>query len=480
MIITNALVGGALLDIAVDTASGTIARMTPAGAESHRDTVVDAAGSVVIPGLWDAHVHMEQTARALGSVDISHAESKAQALAVIAAALGLLDRGAPLVVMGMRDGIWSEAPLQADLDALSAAPLIVQSFDLHCLWVNSAALQWLQSENIDVSLAVEGVLREAPAFAATAVLDRLSSQAQRDTDANNAMAHALSRGVVGIVDLEMGGAISTWLRRANSADLPLRIDAGVYPHELAEAEAQRYSTGQSLAKRLRVGPAKILTDGSLGTRTAFCHEPYGVPAGTGTLEVSADELDAYFARVAAIGLQPAVHAIGDAAVGLALDAFERAGIGGRLEHAQLVADEDVQRFAGLGVVASVQPRHALDDIGLCATHWPDRQHRAYAFRSLLDAGATLLFGSDAPVAPLDPWQTIAAAVHRAHVDEDPWFPEQQLTLEEAFAASTQSTIAPGQVADLVILADDPWTANAGLAALDVAATIVDGEVMYQA
>ena len=140
-------------------------------------------------------------------------------------------------------------------------------------------------------------------------------------------------------------------------------------------------------------------------------------------------------RATAAGLDCAVHAIGDRANTLALDAFAATGARGRVEHAQLLGPADLARFAELGLVASVQPEHAVDDRDVADRYWAGRTHRAFAYRSLLDAGAELVLGSDAPVAPLDPWITLAAAVHRSADGRPSWHPEQEIPLDVALAAS---------------------------------------------
>jgi predicted amidohydrolase YtcJ len=184
-------------------------------------------------------------------------------------------------------------------------------------------------------------------------------------------------------------------------------------------------------------------------------------------------------QAAAAGIEPDVHAIGDHANTLVLDAFEAVRTGGRLEHAQLLATSDYPRFAELGVVASVQPEHAMDDRDVADHYWAGRTDRAFALRSLLDAGAELSFGSDAPVAPLDPWITMAAAVGRSRDGREPWHPEQRITNAEALAASTRSTVAVGQVADLVVTELDPLAVDhEHLRSMPVAATLLAGDFTY--
>jgi predicted amidohydrolase YtcJ len=207
------------------------------------------------------------------------------------------------------------------------------------------------------------------------------------------------------------------------------------------------------------------------------------------VNLSPAELTDLCRRARAGGLEVAVHAIGDAAVGAALDAVERSGARGSLEHVQLVADADLPRFAALGVRASVQPAHLLDDRDVTAAVWPDRQARSFALRSLLDAGADLRLGSDAPVARLDPWLAMAAAVHRSGDAREAWTPEQALTPAEALAASTdgQRTPAAGAPADLVLLdadplapAADPAAAAQALRTMPVAATLRGGRITHDA
>jgi predicted amidohydrolase YtcJ len=232
---------------------------------------------------------------------------------------------------------------------------------------------------------------------------------------------------------------------------------------------------------LAVGPFKVITDGSLNTRTAFCVDEYpgleGQPNSRGVLTVPSSELVPVLRRASAAGLLPAVHAIGDEANRLALDAFETVGTGGRIEHAQLLRDADVARFAALGVTASVQPEHAMDDRDVADRFWTGRTRRAFTLRSLLDAGATVTLGSDAPVAPLDPWITMAAAVWRSRDGLPPWHPEQRISVDEAITASTHGrpSVAAGDVADLCVVDLDPLTASAEqLRAMPVSATMLGG------
>jgi predicted amidohydrolase YtcJ len=242
-----------------------------------------------------------------------------------------------------------------------------------------------------------------------------------------------------------------------------------------------------------MGPLKIISDGSLNTRTAYCHEPYAdaesLEFPRGKQNYSFEQLTRLMGRARECGLETAVHAIGDAAVASALDAFEATRAVGSIEHAQLVALPDITRMGRLGVLVSVQPAHLLDDRDVTQQCWPDRANRCFLFRSMIEAGVRLVMGSDAPVAPLDPWLAMAAAVHRSADEEEPWNPTQSLTIPEALAASTdgQGTVAPGNRGDLVLLDDDPLrtvtdstAASAHLRGMRVAATVVAGRATHLA
>ncbi|TPX02503.1 amidohydrolase family protein, partial [Schumannella luteola] len=232
-----------------------------------------------------------------------------------------------------------------------------------------------------------------------------------------------------------------------------------------------------------VGWFKLFTDGALNSRTAWCVDPYPDSGSRGLPTYADAELIAVARDALAVGLVPTIHAIGDRAVTQALDAFAAlavpasAGLPPRIEHAQLVLPGDVPRFAELGVHASVQPEHAMDDRDVADHHWAGRTDRAFAYRALVEAGAALELGSDAPVAPLDPWATLAAAVTRSRDGRAPWHPEQALPLADALRASWGGVagVAVGGRADLTVLDADPHAVEPdALRTLPVHATLVAG------
>ena len=472
--------GGDPVDLLID--DGVVVQI---GIGLTADRSIDLEGRHVVPGLWDDHVHLSQHALAQHRVDVSAAGSAAEAAAIMAAAAMVRppEPGLPLVGVGFRDGLWPDSPTATMLDAVTGVlPTVLISADLHCCWLNTAAL-----DRFGVDAHPTGILREDDAFRITESL-RDVPESVLDGWVADAAATAASRGVVGVVDFEMADNLAVWTRRVAAGSKTLRIAAGIYTEHLDAAIAAGHRTGHIIAGTqglLAVGPFKILIDGSLNTRTAYCVDEYpgltGQHHSHGMLTVSPDALVPVLQRASDAGLLPAVHAIGDDANRIALDAFETVGCRGRIEHAQLLRDADLPRFAALGVVASVQPEQAMDDRDVADRYWAGRTSRAFALRSLLDAGATVVLGSDAPVAPPDPWITIAAAVTRMRDGLEAWHPEQSITAVEAIAASAHGRyrVAAGDVADLCVVESDPLTATGSeLRAMPVAATLIAGRFTH--
>lgn len=487
---------GRLVDVSV--VSGKVAGVGPGLEVPAAGEVIDLDGRWLMPGLWDAHVHFTQWARHRGRIDLSGAVSAADAAATLRAHVGsrapVVGHGlaAPagpaagaVVGRGFQDALWPDALdpgfLTGELIEAGGVPVIAISHDLHCVWLNAAAAALLGAPHA-------GVLREVDAFAAEIALDRVMGDAEALVDA--AAAEAASRGVVGVRDLEFADNVESWSGRVARGLDTLRVEACTYPEHLAASDARGVVGGSVVVGTqglVTVGALKLFTDGSLNTRTAHTHEPYGTAGGergVGHAVHGDDELRALFAAAAERRLEVAAHAIGDAAVTRALDAFEATGAGGTVEHAQLVRALDLPRFARLGVAASVQPQHALDDRDVADVVWADRLERAFPYLSLHEAGARLMLGSDAPVAPLDPWGTIAAAVHHSDDGREPWQPQEQLSREVAVEASTRSGfagewIAAGDLGDLAVVDYDPLQSTpAALRAMTVALTVVGGRVTY--
>ncbi len=473
---------GAVVDVRID--GGRVVEVGPdlaAGGEE-----LDADGRWVVPGLWDQHIHSGQWARSLSRVDVSAAGSAADVVATVRAAVATRPPGpgALLEGYGFRDALWPDLPTTTALDeAAGDVPVVLISGDVHCGWLSSAAMRRLDVPHRD------GLVREHEWFDVLARIGRLPHAGEDGL--RTALATAAARGVVGVVDVEFAPNHRLWPERVAAGLDTMRVRTGVYLDDVDDVLTAGLRTGDPLpggAGLLTMGPLKVITDGALNTRTAFCHEPYG-SGGHGTEDggssfgeqtVPPRELHELMRRAAAAGLTTAVHAIGDASVTIALDAYAATGATGTVEHAQLVAAADVPRFAELGVAASVQPAHLLDDRDVAEAYWAGRTDRTFPLRDLLDAGAELRFGSDAPVAPLDPWLAMDAAVRRTADERPAWTPAQQVTPAEALAASTDGwgTVAPGHPGDVVLLDADLLAAGTDLRAVPVAATVVAGRPVH--
>ncbi|MQA82376.1 MAG: amidohydrolase family protein [Streptosporangiales bacterium] len=443
------------------------------------DCWYDGGGRTVLPGLRDAHTHMVQWATARRRVDVSSAQSPREAVDLVVAA----PRDDKVVVgHGFRDATWSETP-HKDLweRALPGVPVMLLGNDLHTAWLSPAALALVGRPEHPT-----GVLVEQECYAAAVALPQTGAD-RLDRLVADAAAAAAARGITGILDFEYADNVTDWLRRAAAYDVPLRVTCAIPADRVDEAIERGLRTGDLPAEgggRVRVGPVKLFADGSLNTRTALCDAPYASAVTDhphGRMELAPDELERRMRHAWDGGLHLAVHAIGDHANAIVLDAFERIGCPGRIEHAQLVRPGDLHRFARPGLVAGVQPAHQPDDRDVADLCWPQVAQHAFPYGALHAAGATLEFGSDAPVAPLDPWDGIASAVARTDDDRPPWHPEQAMPFEAALAASCggRTAVTVGDTADLVLVDDDPGTLTPhDLRDIGVHATMLGGRWTY--
>ncbi|MFK3679221.1 amidohydrolase [Microbacterium sp. NPDC090218] len=460
---------------------GRIADIAPTGALSPRGDVLDAEGAWAVPGLWDNHVHTVQWALAAERAPLDHVDSAAAA----ARAMSLVDAlpDGRRVGTGFRDALWSDRPSLELLDAATGTvPTYLINADVHSVWLNTAALarEGFRSE--------DGVLRETDAFEISRRLNAVDA-AHGDRAMTRAGEQAAARGITGLVDFDMAWSAEAWPRRVRDGFASHRVEFAMYPFDLDRAIAAGLRTGElreepgapeSGRGLVHVGSLKVITDGSLGTRTAACSHAYpGDPDNFGMLTVPAEELVELLTRATGAGLAVAVHAIGDRAITNALDAFTTTGAVGSIEHVQLVRHADLARFARLGVIASVQPQHAVDDRDLVERHWAEQTAIGYPLASLRDAGAELRFGSDAPVAALDPWHAISAAVSRTDDDRAPWHPEERISIDDALKASVRTGLRPGEAADIVLCGADPLAATGdALRRMPVSATLLAGHVTH--
>jgi predicted amidohydrolase YtcJ len=459
---------------------------------------VNLGGRCVLPGFADSHVHFPTWALAQRHVRLEGTASLDDALARIAAAAAEIQPGRWLRGTGWRSGDWSPPvePTKEALDRVTGdTPTALMARDYHSLWLNSAALAHANGDLEVVGGVVErdgdgeptGVLREECAWHFRDTYVRPTEDELVDAS-REGVRLAIARGVTSVHDKDGWlGALGVWQRLRDEGSLHLRIWQSIPAEQVDELAALgiRSGFGDDL---VRVGYLKAFMDGTLGSQTARMLD------GSGVQITSREQLADFIRRGAAAGFPLAVHAIGDLANREALDAFEETrdaweplGLRHRIEHAQLLTWEDVPRFARLGIAASVQFSHAPSDAAIADRVWAGKTDRAYAYRSLRDAGTLLANGSDAPIEELSPWDGIVAAVSRA------WHPEQRLTLDEALEATTvnpawlardehrRGKLIPGYLADLVVLDRDPFAIEPEeLPSVKVVATMLGGRWTYGA
>jgi predicted amidohydrolase YtcJ len=491
-------------------------------------TVIDLKGRLVVPGLTDSHAHFIPGGFQLLSVDLKDARSEEEFVRRIAAKARTLPSG-----RWMRGGDWDEESWSSEklptrwlIDpATPHTPVFISRYDGHAALANSLALE-LAGVTKDTRDPAGGVIvRDPKSGEPTGVLKDEAqnlvakaiprpSESEMEEALRAALKEAARVGLTSIHDITVGpeawngnftGEIELLRRAELEGWLTCRIYAITPIANWKNLEAAGISHDMG-SEYLEMGAVKAFADGSLGSRTAWMFKPYDDDPGNSGLPMPIMAPPAKLEEIARqadkAGIQICTHAIGDRAVASLLDIYER--IGGehpaahrfRVEHAQHMRPEDFARFGKLGIVASMQPYHAIDD-----GRWAEkrigheRARSSYAWKSMLDAGAVLAFGSDWPVAPLDPLSGIYAAVTRATLDgKNPggWFPEQRLTVAEALRAYTfgaayaafqendKGTITPGKLADVVVLSEDLFRISPErIKDVRVDITILGGRVVYK-
>jgi predicted amidohydrolase YtcJ len=458
---------------------------------------VDLGGRCVLPAFTDAHVHFPTWSLARRDVRLEGAASLEEAVARVALHP---HHGTWLRGTGWRDALWAEHPSRTALDEVTGeTPAALWSKDYHSLWLNSAGLARANGDldvpggvvERDAGGAPTGILREESAWR---FRERFVTVSEDEWVAatREGIKLANARGVGAIHDKDGWlGANAIFARIHERDGLTLRVWQSL-PHErVAELGELRIRSGLG-DDYLRLGYLKAFMDGTLGSQTAWMLD------GSGVVITSGEELAEIVRAAAAAGWPVAVHAIGDRANREALDAFEATrdtwqplGLRQRIEHAQCLDPADLPRFAELGVACSVQFSHAPSDRDLAERFWGDRVEGAYAFRSLVDSGAVVANGSDAPVEELDPLAGIAAGVRRTIDGRSAWHAAESVTVAQALHASTvapawlagderrRGTLVPGRLADLVVVDRDPLTCDPEeLPALEVVATMVGGRWVH--
>jgi predicted amidohydrolase YtcJ len=477
---------------------------------------IELAGRTVIPGLVDSHIHLEKFARRLKMVNCEQPTVKDCLERIRLRAAGT-PPNAWVLGHGWNQNDWGGFGTLEDLDAaLPDHPGYLTAKSLHAAWVNSKALQ-LAGIDSSTPDPKDGVIARDPEGNASGILFegamRLVASRVQTPTANQiadelvtAQAELVRMGLTGVHDFDGSACLHALQIVRERGELRLRILKNIPAAQMAAAQDLGLRSGFG-DDWIRIGNIKVFADGALGPRTAAMLQPYeGEPDNRGMLLLDGEALAEIFEEAANSGFGMTVHAIGDRANHEVLNAFgllrrfeqenslpQRRH---RIEHLQILHPDDLERPSSLNLVASMQPIHATSDMDMANQYWGNRTAQAYAWRTQIEMGARLAFGSDAPVEIPDPILGIYAAVTRRRADGSPgeegWLPDQRLTIAESIAAYTtgaayaagteswQGKLVAGYAADLVVLNNDPFQIDAEqLRELKVEGTMVAGDWSYR-
>ena len=472
---------------------------------------IDIGGKTIIPGLVDAHVHFYYLSQSLGSVSLVGAKSLDECLATIKARASTLSKHEWLLGEGYAPDRFDHK-VEGDrhmLDRISGGrPTLILSKDQHSAWVNSRALLEAGITKAtrdpaggrierDANGEPTGILRET---AYKIIFQKMPGPSRKRARLlyKQALDYAYRKGVTGVHSFDSSPhVIDDLFDLVDHGLMGIRVNYYVQVTQIDEAEKRglRYGAGDDF---FRIAGIKIFSDGALGSQTALCFNKYiGSKENYGIEVTTVPQMKKSIKRAARLGHPCAIHAIGDRAVSNVLDAIESAprlsnGARHRIEHVQMIRRKDIARLKRLNVVASMQPSHCTSDIDIVRRFWGARGRNTYIFKTLLNRGVDLAFGSDAPIEPLDPLAGIEAAVRRACPGKrDVFYPEERLSVEEAlFGFTVGSAISvglehrrgyllPGYDADYVILDENPLRVKpTAIGAIGVLATVIGGKVRY--
>jgi len=483
--------------------------------------VVDAGGKLLLPGFNDAHVHFVSGGLQLDNVQLKDVANPEEFARRIGERAKMTPQGEWVVGGNWDETKWNppNMPTKAMIDGVTRdTPVFVSRYDGHMGLANSVALRLagVTANTPDppggtIVHDAQGNPTGALKDAATDYIDKVIpplSHTQRLQVVKRALAHAASVGVTSVQHMDASYEdVAVYSELLQRGELTTRVYAA--PLITHVDDQAKIGIGHSFGgPYLRIGALKAFADGSLGSGTAYFYEPFlNQENNRGLLSDEMQPISLMRNRMMkadTAGLQICTHAIGDEAISTILDLYAdvikahgEIDRRFRIEHAQHMAAQDFDRFAQLHVIASVQPYHAIDDGRFAESHiGHDRASRTYPFRTFLDYGVRLAFGTDWDVAPLDPMLGVYAAVTRATLDgKNPngWFPEQKLTVAEAVDAYTmgsayaefqekeKGSITPGKLADMVLLSDDIFLIDpARIRDTKVLKTIVGGKLVWDA
>ena len=473
---------------------------------------VDLKGRCVTPGLTDAHLHFSWFALGQQSVD-AETPTLDEALARVGERANATAPGAWITGWGWNHNVWGGLPTAADLDRVAPNhPVALEAKSGHAEWVNSRALELAGITASTPDPAGGQIVRDgrSPRGQPTGILledamDLITQVKPEPTSEElaemmrTAFPLAHRAGLTGIHDFDGPAAFAAFQRLKQRGQLGLRVVKSIPRERLDQAIDLGLRSGFG-DDWLRIGSIKMFADGALGPQTASMLEPFEGSNSLGIATLSEAEMADNVRRANAAGLSCAIHAIGDRACRTVLDVYEEVDareLRNRIEHVQLLHPQDYARLGKLGVIASMQPTHATSDRLISDQYWGKRSAGAYAWRTQLEAGAVLAFGSDCPVEKIDPLMGIHAAVTRRRTDGSPgpegWYPEQRLTVGEAVRAFTSGaayaagmedrlgSITPGKLADLTVLDRDVFEIEPmEILETRVDATLIGGKFMWRA
>jgi len=480
--------------------------------EYHKMARVNLKGKTVVPGLTDSHTHFIFMAISLDNVKLDGLDSLEKVLDKIKKHAGQLKKNEWVVGEGFQPARWKN-PVMPDrfiLDKVTGGrPAAIFSKDQHMMWANSRALEMagLNRKSPDPEggrvLRFEnnepiGIMMEIPGYFPVVRVIAPPTKAKTNRLYKKALALAYSRGVTGVHTMDGPEALDFYTSSKNGRSLGLRVTYYPPPSLLSELGRRnlKFNSGNDY---IRIGGIKIFSDGSLGSQTALCFNKYkGSKDNYGVEVTSVKEMTGLVKKARKAGYPCAIHAIGDRAVANVLEAFEKApkpprGAYHRIEHLQMIRRKDIARLRRLGIIASMQPSHCPSDIKLIEKYWGGRGRNCYIFRTLIENGIPLIFGSDAPIEPLNPIGGISDAVNRtAPRSSKAFYPEERITNYQAlhrFTASPWESVGrgfelgrllPGYFADFVLLSDDiVKSPRKKIDSIRIDATYFDGREVYR-